>query len=318
MTVFWGITMAKKQKMPSTPELRSEQLQRKQEKRKIFRVAFAKAFGAFLASVLTFSLIVLAFKPAPKVQTVVQGGSAAPAQNSGSGKSSGSSGSSDTGTKTDDKKADDGDSKKTDGEKPAGDGSAASIVEEFNKAINKAKSEGKITRVRNGTKPNGNSEGKFPLMISTSMVDSIIDGAMAKEGIKEENLSIESKLFPVEGESYASNLTADDVKSANKDGNVITIELIDDELGEADNGHGQKALSVIKSTTIMSNVPGIAKSIVSDAKTSCKNAKIIATLDDKGNVVKASYTFDWDIGLSGSGLDCTLHFAQVSDFEIAY
>lgn len=307
--------MAKKQKMPSTPELRAEKLQRKQEKRKIFRTAFAKAFGAFLASVLTFSLIVLAFKPAPSVQTAVQSVNQ-PAQKSTS--TSQSQSSSNSSGKADNSNQGSEAPKKSDAEKPAGDSSAASVVEEFNKAINKVKTDGKITRIRNGTKPNGGSDGKFPLMISTSMVDKIIDGAMASNGIKEENASISADDFPVEKQSYSSKLTADDVKSAKKDGNVITIELIDDELGEADNGHGQKALSVIKSSTIMDNVPSIAKSIVSEAKTSCKNAKIIATLDDKGNVVKASYTFDWDIGLSGSGLDCTLHFAQVSDFEIAY
>lgn len=309
--------MAKKQKMPSTPEMRAEKLQRKQEKRKIFRGTFAKAFGAFLASVLTFSLIVVAFKPAPTTQTIVASGGNQNIQKSNMSNQN-NQGSSNSGGKTETTNSNSDSSKKTGGDNSSENNSTASVIEEFNKAINKVKTDGKITRLRNGSKPNGNSEGKFPFPITTSVVDKVIDTAMASNGIKEENASVSADDFPVEKQSYSSKLTADDVKSAKKDGNVITLELVDDELGEADNGHGQKALSVIKSSTIMDNVPGIAKSIVSEAKTSCKNAKIVATLDDKGNVIKASYTFDWDIALSGSGLDCKLHFAQVSDFEISY
>ena len=56
--------MSKKEKIPSTPEMRAQKLARSAEKRKIFGKTFEKAFGIMLALLLVYSVCSIAFKPA--------------------------------------------------------------------------------------------------------------------------------------------------------------------------------------------------------------------------------------------------------------
>lgn len=56
--------MSKKEKIPSTPEMRAQKLARNAEKRKIFGKTFEKAFGIMLALLLVYSVCSIAFKPA--------------------------------------------------------------------------------------------------------------------------------------------------------------------------------------------------------------------------------------------------------------
>lgn len=86
--------MSKKEKIPSTPEMRAQKLARSAEKRKIFGKTFEKAFGIMLALLLVYSVCSIAFKPA----TATVAPSAGTQTSSGSSSGSSSSGSSSSGS----------------------------------------------------------------------------------------------------------------------------------------------------------------------------------------------------------------------------
>ena len=320
--------MAKKEKVPSTPETRAKKLADKQEVRKAFKKTFFPALAICLSLLLLYSLCYLAFfRPADIVEeggasnntnTVVDN---TPVYNGGSSSAS-------TDTNNGSSSTPSGGGSSNDSAQPAsdnsGNGGAASdsesdVLTEFNNAINKAKSEGTITHVSGGTKNNGGLDpsSQLPGLIK-SVGGSIIDAAMSSNGVKDDGSVIDSSKFPVENTGYASQLTADDIVSATKSGNTITIITKDDELGQADNGHNSKAMNVIKAATIMENIPSVASSLASEAKTSAKNGKIVVELDGSGRVVKADYSFDWDIEILGSSLDAIIHLASEEHYTIAY
>ncbi len=84
--------MSKKEKIPSTPEMRAQKLARSAEKRKIFGKTFEKAFGIMLALLLVYSVCSIAFKPAtatvaPSAGTQTSSGSSSGSSSSGSSSS---------------------------------------------------------------------------------------------------------------------------------------------------------------------------------------------------------------------------------------
>lgn len=115
--------------------------------------------------------------------------------------------------------------------------------------------------------------------------------------------------FPVEGESYASQLTASDVKSATcteKDGiYTITIVTLDDAKSTAHKhgaGHNPKAHNVILPATVNDNIPGIAKSLTGDAAMAYPSSTIVVTVDKAtGNVLTANYDLKWTINFDKVG-----------------
>ena len=333
-----------KEKIPSTPETRAKKLADKKEVSKAFSKTFFAALAVCLSVLLIYSVCYISFFR-PKEQTIEggsaapassntvinnggssstnNGGSAAPADNGGSSSTNnggsaapadngGSAAPADNGGSA--APADNGGSSET----PA-DNSAQSVLDEFNTAINKVKNEGTITHVSGGTKNNGGIDpsSQLPGILKT-VGNSVIDAAMSSNGVKDDGSVIDASKFPVEGTGYSSQLTADDIVSATKSGNTITIVVKDDELGEADNGHCSKAMNVIKASTIMDNIPSVASSIASEAKTSAKGGTIVVELDGDGRVVKADYSFNWDIEILGNNLDAINHLASEEHYSIAY
>lgn len=325
-----------KEKIPSTPETRAKKLADKKEVSKAFSKTFFAALAVCLSVLLIYSVCYISFFR-PKEQTIEgnisnntsntvntntvinnggssnssstdNGGSAAPADNGGSSATPADNGGSAA-------PADNG------GAAAPADNSVESILNEFNTAINKVKSEGTITHVSGGTLNNGGVDpsSQLPSLIK-SLAGGIIDAAMSSNGVKEDGSVIDASKFPVENTGYSSQLTMDDIVSATKSGNTITIVIKDDELGEADNGHCAKAMNVIKASTIMDNIPSAVTRIVSvtGAKTSAKNGKIVVELDGNGHVTKADYTFDWDIEILGNNLDAIIHLATEEHYSIAY
>ena len=319
-----------KEKIPSTPETRAKKLEDKMEVRKAFRKTFFPALAICLSILLIYSICYISFFK-PKESTI----EGSPSQNSAINTNTNTNSNTNTNTNSN-TPSDNGSSNSNSGTPsdnsnsaaPADNGGnssapaandTASVLEEFNTAINRVKSEGTITHVSGGSKNNGgvDPDSKLPGLIKGA-ANGIINAAMSSNGVKDDGSVIDASKFPVENTSYSSQLTVDDVVSATKNGNTITIVVRDDELGEADTGHGQKALNVIKAATIMENIPQIASSIASEAKTSAKNGTIVVTIDDSGRVTKADYTFDWDIEIIGSVLDAIIHLASEEHYSIAY
>ena len=326
--------MAKKEKTPLTFEELAREKERKENKSKLFKRTFLKAFALFSAFAIIYFTIMIAFVPEIiyKEETVVVSGnssspsgtsSATPASTPSSTPASTDNSSSNSATpaSTDNSSSNDATPADNSGQS---DNNATPAEEDaltvFNTAINKVKTEATaITHVSGGTKNNGglDSSSKLPALIKAA-AGGIINAALSSNGVKDDGSQIGSDDFPVEHQTYSSQLTADDVVSATKNGNVITIVIKDDELGEADTGHCQKAMNVIKAQTIMENIPSIASSIASDAKTSAKSGTIVATLDDNGHVVAADYTFNWDIEIIGSSLDAIIHLAAEEHYTMTY
>ena len=136
--------------------------------------------------------------------------------------------------------------------------------------------------------------------------DAFINDQLAKQSKGEQTYTgadIKAK-FPVEGESYASKLTAADVKSANvveKDGKyVVTLVLLDDAKSSTvkhGQGHAPKAFNVVLPGVVNDNVPGpVAGMLGGAAEMNYPGCKVIATIDPAtGNVVNAEYFVNWTI-----------------------
>lgn len=324
-----------KEKIPSTPETRAKKLADKKEVSKAFSKTFFAALAVCLSVLLIYSVCYISFFR-PKEQTI-EGGSSAPASsntviNNGGSSSTNNGGSSSTDNGGSAAPADNGGSSATPADNggsaaPADNGGSAapadnsveSILNEFNTAINKVKTEGTITHVSGGTKNNGGIDpsSQLPGILKT-VGNSVIDAAMSSNGVADDGSVIDASKFPVENTGYSSQLTVDDIVSATKSGNTITIVIKDDELGQADNGHCSKAMNVIKASTIMENIPSVASSIASEAKTSAKGGTIVVELDGNGRVVKADYSFNWDIEILGNNLDAIIHLASEEHYSIAY
>ncbi|MBQ5994389.1 MAG: hypothetical protein IJL63_00865 [Clostridia bacterium] len=322
--------MAKKEKVPSTPESRAKKLEDKKEVRKAFGKTFIPALAICLSLLFVYSVSYISFyrnssyiaeasdagNSAQPVYNnsgsyVDNGSYNAPQDNSSSASNQSSSSSNNPAAPAQDNNQGGGSAAQND----AGD-----ALTTFNTAINKVKSEASaITHVSGGTKNNGGIDQASQLPgILKSVGNSVIDAAMSSNGVKPDGSVIEASKFPVEGQSYSSQLTPDDVVSATRSGNTITIITKDDELGQADNGHNSKAFNVIKASTIMDNIPSVASSFASSAKTSAKNGKIVATIDDSGHITAVDYTFDWDIEILGNNLDAIIHLATEEHYTIAY
>lgn len=132
--------------------------------------------------------------------------------------------------------------------------------------------------------------------------------------------------FPVEGETYASKLTAADVKDAKiveKDGKwIIRITTKDDPRSEGyshSNGHAPKAFNAVLPGIIDGYIPGIAKSLfsVGTVATAYPASTVQVTVDPAtGNVVSANYMLYWTLYIPLSGTDVVLPFSTENDYTI--
>lgn len=322
--------MAKKDKTPLTFEELARESAWKEEKSKLFRRTFLKSFAFFAAIALVFFCVNIAFTPEyvkhyrTKVIPVSSGtssytpapsGNTTPASTTPSD-NGGSTTPSDNGGST--TPADNGGSS-------SGELSSSSSVDEvvsyFNTAINKVKPNAKqIILVKEENTEAGGIEG-LPSMLS-SVANSLISSNM---GVKAENQESNANDFPVENESWSSQLTAADIKSYKVEDSgsnyVITLEILDDEPSDQTAhgyGHNGKVFSVIMPSIVTENA-GPAKSMLKSVKTGHQNGRVIITVDKaSGNVIHANYFFQWKLVVQALGATITVPFGLEKDYAISY
>ena len=132
--------------------------------------------------------------------------------------------------------------------------------------------------------------------------------------------------FPVEGESYASKLTAADVKEAKiteKNGKwIVRITTVADPRSEGyshSNGHAPKAFNAVLPGIIDGYIPGVAKSLfsVGTVATGYPSSTVQVTVDPAtGNVTHANYMLFWTLYIPLSGTDVVLPFSTENDYTI--
>lgn len=195
--------------------------------------------------------------------------------------------------------------------KPEG---TAAIVEYFNTAVNKVKTDAKSVKQNHVT----NYLAKSPTVPSVlASIYKMLGGDEWLDGMLVDNsqgaatytgADIKAK-FPVEGKDWASKLTAADVKSATcteKDG-VYTITILTKADGKSSTidygqGHNPKALNAVPPRIINDNIPGIATSITGTAAMDYPYGKVVITVDAAtGNVKTAEYDVQWTINFDKAG-----------------
>jgi hypothetical protein len=322
--------MAKKDKTPLTFEELARQSAWKEEKSKLFRRTFLKAFAVFAAFALVFLCVNIAFTPefvkhtVTKVIPVSSGsGNVAPAPSGNTTPANTTpSGNGNSATPADNGNtapSDNGGSSSASG--LSNSSSVDEVVSYFNTALNKVKPNAKqIILVKEENTEAGGIEG-LPGML-TSVANSLISGNM---GVKAENQESNANDFPVENESWSSQLTAADIKAfdVKDDGSnyVISLDILDDEPSDQTAhgyGHNGKVFSVIMPSIVTENA-GPAKSMLKSVKTGHQNGRVIITVDKaSGNVIHANYFFQWKLVVQAMGATITVPFGLEKDYSISY
>ena len=208
-----------------------------------------------------------------------------------------------------------------DAQKPSGDANAstgkndkASVVAEFNKAINTVKTNAKEVKQKNVTNyltASPTIPSALGFIYKTLGEDKWLDGMLQDNSQGEATYTgadIKAK-FPVEGEDYASKLTEADVAKADRseaNGVVtITIETIPDAKSDSvkhGDGHAPKAFNVILPGIVNDNIPGAAASLVGTATMEYPASTIVVKIDKAtGNVISADYDLKWTINFDKLG-----------------
>ena len=206
----------------------------------------------------------------------------------------------------------------------------AEIVEYFNKASNQVKTNAKSVK-HHYSKISLNGSTTLPGWADTVLkvlggADKFINDQLVMNSKGESTYTgadIKAK-YPVEGEAYASKLTAADVKSATcveQNGQyIITIVTIADSKSSTvkhGQGHAPKAFNVVLPGVVNDNVPGVAKSMLGgDAEMNYPSSTAKITVDiATGRVVKADYDLKWTINF---GTDIIIPFTTLDSYTISY
>lgn len=316
--------MSKKEMEPSTPESRAEKLAHKQMLRKAFSSTFIKAFSICLAILLIYSVGYMAL-----VKPAVQKGEADASNNAVS-----SNVVQNNQGNTDNNSASGNDAQPTpEVTELTASSNQAEILGYFNTAINKVKPSAKqVTLVKEENSSAGGIEGNLPSSL-TSMADGLIKDNMGVKdlstldpaAVNATTTEQKNAMFPVENESYSSQLTEADIDAATfteSDGKyTITIKIKED-APSASTAHGQghvgKAMSVIMPSIVTDNA-GPAKSIIKNVQTGHKDASIVVVVDKAtGNVLSAKYHFVWTLSLEALGMKLSIPFGLDKEFNIAW
>ncbi len=195
--------------------------------------------------------------------------------------------------------------------KPEG---TAAIVEYFNTAVNKVKTNAKsvkqnhVTNYLAATPTLPSAIGGIYKMLGE---DKWLDGMLvdnSQGAATYTGADIDAK-FPVENESWASKLTAADVKSAEctEANGVYTITIVTKADAKSDSikhgqGHSPKAFNVVLPGVVNDNIPGIAASMVGLSTMSYPMGKAVVKVDvATGNVISAEYDIQWTINFDKIG-----------------
>lgn len=203
------------------------------------------------------------------------------------------------------------------------------IVAYYNTAINNAKKNSKSIHSNYMKHAVAGEITGIPSALD-SVGQSLIKDNMGEDDSKKNVTwtSAEDKnaFFPVEGETYASKLTAADVKDAKiveKDGKwIIRITTVADPRSEGyshSNGHAPKAFNAVLPGIIDGYIPGIAKSLfsVGTVATAYPSSTVQVTVDPAtGNVLSANYMLYWTLYIPLSGEDVVLPFSTENDYTI--
>ena len=204
------------------------------------------------------------------------------------------------------------------------------IVAYFNTAINGVKTNATSVK-RLYSKISLNGATTLPSAINGILkllggADKFLGEQLAKNSKGEETYTGAQikAVFPVEGESYASQLTAADVKSATiaeKDGKwIITITTIADGKSSTvkhGQGHAPKAFNVVLPGIVNDNIPGVATSIVGTATMNYPSSTVKVTVDPTtGKVLNATYDLKWTINFDDAGV--IIPFTTLDEFVISY
>ena len=204
------------------------------------------------------------------------------------------------------------------------------IVAAFNTAVNAVKTDGKSVK-RSYSKITLNGSPVLPGVVDGILkllggADAFLTEQLAKNSKGEETYTGDqiTAVFPVEGESYASKLTAADVKEAKiteKDGKwIIRISTIDD--GKSDSikhgqGHAPKAFNVVLPGVVNDNIPGVATSLVGLSTMNYPSSTCTITVDPAtGRAITADYYLNWTINFDKVGV--VIPFTTNDYFTITY
>ncbi len=206
------------------------------------------------------------------------------------------------------------------------------IVAYFNTAINAAKSDSKsITSNYMKHAVAGEVTGVPGLVDSllggtTSFIDGFMGEDESKANVTWSSAADKNAYFPVEGETWASKLTVDDIKEAQfieSDGQYhIRIKTKADP-AKADvahgSGHNPKAFNVVLPGVVGDNIPGILASAFSIGTVTMEypSSQIYVVIDPAtGHVVSAEYIMYWTIHIPLGDNNVVLPFSTTNDYTI--
>ena len=203
------------------------------------------------------------------------------------------------------------------------------IVEYYNTAINNAKKSSKSIHsnyMKHAVAGEITGIPKALDSVGQSLIKDNMGEDESKKNVTWSTAADKNAYFPVEGENYASKLTAADVKNATvveKNGKwEITITTVAD--GKASDythakGHAPKAVNAVLPGIIDGYIPGIAKSLfsVGTVSTAYPSSTVKVTVDPAtGNVTHANYMLYWTLYIPLSGTDVVLPFSTENDYTI--
>ncbi len=203
------------------------------------------------------------------------------------------------------------------------------IVTYYNTAINNAKSKSKsITSNYMKHAVAGEITGIPSALdsIGQSLIKDNMGEDESKKNVTWTSAADKNAFFPVENETYASKLTAADVKEAKieeKGGKwVITITTVADARSESHahgKGHAPKAFNVVLPGIIDGYIPGVVKSMfsVGTVSTAYPSSTVKVTVDPAtGKVVSANYMMYWTLYIPLGDTDVVLPFSTENDYTI--
>ena len=203
------------------------------------------------------------------------------------------------------------------------------IVEYYNTAINNAKKSSKSIHsnyMKHAVAGEITGIPKALDSVGQSLIKDNMGEDDSKKNVTWSSAADKNAFFPVEGETYASKLTAADVKSATvteKNGKwEIKITTVADPRSEGyshSNGHAPKAFNAVLPGIIDGYIPGIAKSLfsVGTVATGYPSSTVVVTVDPAtGNVTHANYMLYWTLYIPLSGTDVVLPFSTENDYNI--
>ena len=203
------------------------------------------------------------------------------------------------------------------------------IVEYYNTAINSAKKNSKSIHsnyMKHAVAGEITGIPKALDSIGQSLIKDNMGEDDSKKNVTWSSAADKNAYFPVEGETYASKLTAADVKNATvteKNGKwEIKITTVADPRSEGyshSKGHAPKAFNAVLPGIIDGYIPGIVKSMfsVGTVATGYPSSTVVVTVDPAtGNVTHANYMLYWTLYIPLSGTDVVLPFSTENDYTI--